>query len=98
MVLHISHDWGGGVARWIADLVAADKAHNHLVLSAGGRTDGKIHGQWLKLYAAGPGKTCVREWALAPAIAGTQVTHPQYREFSRQSSPATAWRGSSSRR
>ncbi|MDZ7791356.1 MAG: glycosyltransferase [Xanthomonadales bacterium] len=80
VILHISHDWGGGVARWTADLVAADKTHNHLVLSASGRKDGKIHGQWLKLYAAGPGKTCVREWALAPAIACTQVTHPQYRE------------------
>ncbi|WP_376692545.1 glycosyltransferase [Wenzhouxiangella sp. EGI_FJ10409] len=80
VVLHISHDWGGGVARWIADLVAADETHDHLVLSAGGRTDGKVHGQWLKLYAAGPGRTCVREWPLVPAIAGTQAEHAGYRE------------------
>ncbi len=81
VILHISHDWGGGVARWIADLIAADTDHNHLVLSAGGRTDGRIHGQWLKLYAAGPGGTCVREWALGPAIAGTEIGHEQYREI-----------------
>jgi len=81
VVLHISHDWGGGVARWIADLVEADSRHRHLVLSAGGHTDGKVHGQWLKLYAAGPGRACIREWTLTPAIAGTDIEHPQYREI-----------------
>ncbi len=78
VVLHISHDWGGGVARWIADVVAADPEHNHLVLSSAGRTDGTVHGQWLKLYAAGPGLGCVREWTLAPAIAGTDLAHAHY--------------------
>ncbi|RFF28165.1 glycosyltransferase [Wenzhouxiangella sp. 15181] len=81
VVLHISHDWGGGVARWIDDLITADDGHRHLVLSAGGHTDGTIHGQWLKLYAAGPGRACIREWTLAPAIAGTDSTHAQYREI-----------------
>ncbi len=83
VVLHISHDWGGGVARWIGDLVAADEACNHLVLSAGGRSDGSIHGQWLKLYAAGPGRGCIRQWILAPAIAGTDLEHPHYSEILR---------------
>ncbi|RFF29099.1 glycosyltransferase [Wenzhouxiangella sediminis] len=81
VVLHISHDWGGGVARWIADVVAADPEHNHLVLSAGGRTDGRVHGQWLKLYAAGPGRSCIRQWTLSPAISGTDVEHAGYREI-----------------
>lgn len=81
VTLHVSHDWGGGVARWIGDLVADDPAHDHLVLSAGGRTDGSVHGQWLRLYAAGPGRACIREWTLAPAIAGTDIEHSQYREI-----------------
>ncbi|WP_376697087.1 glycosyltransferase [Wenzhouxiangella sp. EGI_FJ10305] len=81
VILHISHDWGGGVARWIDDLVAADTANNHLVLSAGGRTDGMVHGQWLKLYAAGPGRGCIHQWTLAPAIAGTDSEHARYREI-----------------
>src|SRR5699024_8200043 len=77
----ISHDWGGGVARWIDDLAAADETCNHLVLAAGGRTDGAVHGQWLKLYAAGPGRGCIRQWTLAPAIAGTDIEHPLYRQI-----------------
>ena len=81
VVLHISHDWGGGVARWIADVVAADRDHVHLVLSAGGHSDGRIHGQWLKLYAGGPGRGCIRQWTLSPAISGTDVEHAGYREI-----------------
>ncbi len=79
VVLHISHDWGGGVARWISDIVAADTEHDHLVLSSSGHSDGKIHGQHLKLYAAGPGRGLVRRWTLSPAIADTEVSHGRYR-------------------
>jgi len=81
VVLHVSHDWGGGVARWIDDLVAADTEHDHLVLSSAGRTDGTVHGQRLKLYVAGAGHGCVREWTLSPAISGTAIEHSHYREI-----------------
>ncbi|NBB92118.1 MAG: glycosyltransferase [Gammaproteobacteria bacterium] len=84
VLLHVSHDWGGGVARWIADITSADTSHHHLVLSAGGRTDGRVHGQFLKLYAAGPGRGAIRRWTLAPAIAGTAPEHPQYRQVLEQ--------------
>jgi O-antigen biosynthesis protein len=80
VVLHISHDWGGGVARWIADIIAADLERHHLVLSASGRSDGKLHGEVLKLYAAGPGRAPVRQWTLTPAISGTQTHHEHHRE------------------
>ncbi|NEZ04655.1 glycosyltransferase [Wenzhouxiangella sp. XN201] len=80
VVLHISHDWGGGVARWIADIIAADLERHHLVLSASGRSDGKLHGEVLKLYAAGPGRAPVRQWTLTPAISGTQTHHERHRE------------------
>lgn len=79
VVLHVSHDWGGGVARWIDDLVIADTGHDHLVFSSAGRTDGTVHGQRLKLYAAGAGRGCVREWTLSPAISGTAIEHSHYR-------------------
>jgi GT2 family glycosyltransferase/glycosyltransferase involved in cell wall biosynthesis len=81
VVLHISHDWGGGIARWIGDIAATDDRRRHLVLSSAGRTDGVVHGQQLKLYAAGPGRGLVRSWTLAPSIAATSTRHAGYREI-----------------
>lgn len=77
--LHISHDWGGGIPRWISDLIAADPAGCHLVLAASGDPDGTVHGQALRLYAGGPGSGLVQEWTLTPAIADTLVSAPRYR-------------------
>ena len=81
VTLHISHDWGGGVARWIADVAAADEAGHHLVLSAGGDPRGTVHGQFLRLYAAGPGRGLVRELPLCPAIADSVVSDPRYAQM-----------------
>ncbi|MFW5926623.1 MAG: glycosyltransferase [Wenzhouxiangella sp.] len=81
VTLHVSHDWGGGIARWISDVVAADTGSHHLVLSSSGRTDGRIHGQRLKLYAAGPGRGLAGEWVLTPAIAATETRHARYAEI-----------------
>lgn len=78
VTLHISHDWGGGVARWIGDIIEADTGGHHLVLAAGGKGNGEVHGQRLRLYAAGPGRAPIGEWVLTPAIAGTDMVHAQY--------------------
>ncbi|QOC21894.1 glycosyltransferase [Wenzhouxiangella sp. AB-CW3] len=78
VTLHISHHWGGGVARWIDDVVAEDEHGHHLVLAARGHTDGQVHGQRLCLYAAGSARGPIREWTLTPAIASTAVRHAQY--------------------
>ncbi len=79
VTLHVSHAWGGGIARWIADVIAADPDGCHLVLSSGGQLNGTVHGQMLRLYAAGPGLGLVQEWTLAPAIADTVVSESCYR-------------------
>ena len=80
VTLHISHDWGGGIPRWIGDLINADRTGHHLVLSASGDPNGTVHGQSLHLYAAGPGRGLVQEWTLSPAIADTVGADPRYRE------------------
>jgi len=78
-VLHVSHSWGGGVARWIDDLIAADSGRNHLVLSALGHKDGRVHGQRLILHAAGPGRGEIHRWPVSPAIDCTASIHAGYR-------------------
>lgn len=79
ITLHVSHHWGGGVARWIDDVMFSDERSHHLVLAARGHTDGRIHGQYLCLYAAGPTRGLIGEWVLAPAIADTEIEHDRYR-------------------
>jgi O-antigen biosynthesis protein len=81
VTLHVSHHWGGGVARWIDDIMTADTHGHHLVLAARGHTDGKTHGQYLSLYATGPTRGLIEEWVLAPAIAATGTDHRQYRDI-----------------
>jgi O-antigen biosynthesis protein len=84
VTLHISHHWGGGVARWIDDVIAGDERGHHLVLAARGHSDGKVHGQRLCLYAAGATRGPVAEWTLSPAIAATDTGHGHYREVLQQ--------------
>jgi len=81
VTLHISHSWGGGIAQWIDDLCRHDAAGHHLVLASCGNRDGMEHGQSLRLYAAGPGRACLREFILTPPIADTAPDHAQYREI-----------------
>ncbi|NDY96095.1 glycosyltransferase [Wenzhouxiangella limi] len=81
VTLHISHDWGGGVARWIEDVALHDTEGHHLVLSASGNPAGTTHGQVLRLYAAGPGQALVRELPLTPSIADTVRTDRCYRQL-----------------
>jgi O-antigen biosynthesis protein len=80
VTLHVTHSWGGGTARWIADQVRHDEQGLHLVLCSSGNWDGLEHGQSLQLYAAGPGRGLIREFALTPPIADTVDKHDQYRE------------------
>ncbi len=81
VTLHISHSWGGGIAQWIDDLYRHDATGHHLVLASCGNRDGMEHGQSLRLYAAGPGHACLREFILTPPIADTAPDHAQYREI-----------------
>ena len=81
VTLHITHSWGGGVARWITDVIDADPAGHHLVLASHGDPNGVIHGETLRLYALGPDRGLVREIPLRPAIADSAISHAGYRHL-----------------
>ena len=79
VTLHVSHSWGGGIQRWIADYAAWDDHSHHLVLSSAGDPDGQLHGQFLRLFALGPGSGKIREIPLTPGIADTRISDQRYR-------------------
>ncbi|TVQ37748.1 MAG: hypothetical protein EA370_06705, partial [Wenzhouxiangella sp.] len=81
VTLHITHAWGGGIARWIRDQCEHDEQGLHLVLTAAGEPDGQEHGQRLCLYAHGPDRTRLAEWVLEPPIADTASRHAHYAEL-----------------
>ncbi len=75
--LHVSHSWGGGVARWIADYVEADQHNYHLILSSHGDWHQKIHGIRYELRRAESG-TLIDRWTLPVAIHSTTATDHHY--------------------
>ena len=81
VTLHVTHAWGGGIARWIRDQCEHDTEGLHLVLVASGQSDGQEHGQRLALFALGPDRAKLVEWMLSPPIADTVVRHAQYANF-----------------
>lgn len=81
VTLHISHDWGGGIARWIQDLYRHDATGHHLVLASTAPPDSAQYGQKLVLYAHGPGHAPIQECWLDPVIADTCAHHEGYDAF-----------------
>jgi len=78
VTLHISHDWGGGIARWIRDLCHHDSEGHHLVLASTAPLNSVQYGQQLVLYADGPGHAPIQECWLDPVIADTNIHHDAY--------------------
>ncbi len=83
VTLHITHNWGGGIARWIRDMHDGDlengeSGSHHLVLSAGSNFEDRTYGKHLTLYAAGPDRGRIHRWPLMPAIADTVENHPTW--------------------
>ncbi|MGY6630159.1 MAG: glycosyltransferase [Wenzhouxiangella sp.] len=78
VVLHISHAWGGGIARWIRDVIEADDQAHHLVLASHAARDSRHFGERLRLFAAGPDRALLTEFPLSPAIADTALDHADY--------------------
>lgn len=81
VTLHISHDWGGGIARWIQDLCNHDAEGHHLVLASTAPPDSTQYGQKLVLYAHGPGHAPIQECWLDPVIADTSFHHDTYEAY-----------------
>jgi len=77
VVLHVLHDWGGGVARFVADQMRDDPDADHLALVSHGDAR-RGHGQRIALHL--DLDTCpIRAWACTPAIGDTGDTHPAVR-------------------
>ena len=74
VILHVLHDWGGGVARFVADQMRDDPDAVHLALVSSG-DERRGFGRHLALYVdldACP----IRRWACDPPIGDTDETHP----------------------
>ena len=77
VVLHLLHGWGGGVERFVRDLMQADDERAHLALVARSDPATRMHGIALALHHdldAPP----LRSWTLARPIADTAVHSPEY--------------------
>lgn len=74
VILHVLHDWGGGVERFVRDQMRHDGSATHLALLSRGR-EGRAFGESLALYAdldAPP----LRVWACEPAVGDMAIRHP----------------------
>ncbi len=81
VVLHVSHSWGGGVARFIRNLALVDVNRTHLVLASSGRSGGPLGASvQLREVLAEEVSPPLREWPLQPAISAVADAHDGYRE------------------
>jgi len=80
VTLHISHSWGGGVARWIRSFIEAEPQARHLQLLAEGPQSHQGAGQRLSLYAGDALGCAVQRWWLQPPVEAVDIANPQYRE------------------
>jgi O-antigen biosynthesis protein len=82
-VLHVLHDWGGGIARFASDLANADSLHEHWFLISVGHHSRQQFGEYLELRYAPEADAAVRRFQLLPAISSVASTHAQYAEILR---------------
>lgn len=78
VVLHVLHSWGGGIERFVRDLMAGDRERRHLVLVARNEADLPPFGRQLQLHAnldAPP----LRSWRLADPVTDTSTGSPEVR-------------------
>ncbi len=78
-ILHISHSWGGGLARWIEDFAAGDHKRTHWVLRSIGDWDAASKS--LALFRVGADSVPVKRWTLTTPIVSTAVGHGEYRQI-----------------
>lgn len=79
--LHISHNWGGGLGRWVSDFVEADAGCRSLVLKPIGDLSG--FAQSLALYE-GNQPAPLAMWTLARPILSTAPAHAEYARILQQ--------------
>ena len=79
VTLHITHSWGGGVAKWVESFIEADDGGINFQLCAEGPQSNRGYGQRLSLYLGNQLETPVAHWWLQPPIQSTVREHAQYR-------------------
>jgi len=86
--LHITHSWGGGVARWVSNFIDGDADERnpgvHLQLRSEGAESGGGAGQKLALYAGNDLQVPLASWWLHPVIRSTLDSHTFYRQIVQQ--------------
>jgi glycosyltransferase involved in cell wall biosynthesis len=74
--LHVVHNWGGGLERWVQEYCRSDRYHQNLVLKSAG-TWGEF-GWGLELYGSVDERQPLRRWRLSPVIKSTEIAHAGY--------------------
>ena len=83
VTLHITHSWGGGVAKWVESFIQADENGVNLQLRSEEPESGKGYGQRLSLYLDNQLEAPVASWWLQPAIRSTAAENNQYKQILR---------------
>ena len=83
VLLHLSHNWGGGIDRWIDNFCQTDNKRHHLILQARAVTEALQENLSLSLWIDGQRQE-INAWCLQPAIAASAIEHPQYRQILQQ--------------
>jgi GT2 family glycosyltransferase len=77
VLLHLLHGWGGGAARFVADLAQADQQRHHLVLVARAEPGAAHVADRLELLLD-PALPPVQRWPLPAPVRATALADPDY--------------------
>lgn len=77
VMLHLLHGWGGGVQRFVEDLMRADSGYRHLALIARGTPSHRCPGEVLELYDDLGAEPLLR-WPLNLGIESTALASHEY--------------------
>jgi GT2 family glycosyltransferase/glycosyltransferase involved in cell wall biosynthesis len=80
--LHVAHDLGGGIAKWLSDYCAADRERRNLVLRPLASDAAMARG--VALYDGPATEAPLKSWAFSRPIAAAAVAHAEYRAALRE--------------
>ena len=84
LTLHVTHNWGGGVAQWVHSFIEADDTGLNFQLRSEGPQTGEGAGQRLSLFYGNKTNVPIASWWLQPPIRSTAESNDQYRSILRE--------------
>ncbi len=78
VLLHVSHSWGGGVAKWLRDVTENWTEAHHFVLASVSNNQGTVCGIHLELRYGSPNAPVIRRWTLPRAIESCDLDNTDY--------------------